>query len=192
VRHVQSTTLSPANTWTPFDLALLVEKLGGAVVATHSQSGVMGHHMARVLKERGHLDMLKALVTIEGSCSFAASGLTAADFDNIPYLAFKGDYTARSAVCGDAVAAIQARRAGGQGSAQADYIQLDDPSFDGEFNGTTHMMMLGTNNLEVADVILDWVSDAVSPARGGEHGGKHGGKHGHDHGKHKGHGRGGH
>src|SRR5215510_261781 len=33
--------ISPANTWTPTDLALLVEKLGGAVVATHSQSGIM-------------------------------------------------------------------------------------------------------------------------------------------------------
>jgi len=30
------------------------------------------------------------------------------------------------------------------------------------FNGTTHMMMLGTNNLEIADVILNWVDGAVS------------------------------
>src|SRR5581483_3582843 len=51
--------IAPANTWTPLDMALLVEKLGGAVVATHSQSGIMGHHMARILKERGHLDLLK-------------------------------------------------------------------------------------------------------------------------------------
>ena len=45
--------LSPANTWTPQNLALLVERLGGAIVATHSQSGIMGHHMVRILKERG-------------------------------------------------------------------------------------------------------------------------------------------
>ena len=32
---------------------------GGAIVATHSQSGIMGHHMARILKERGHLDLLR-------------------------------------------------------------------------------------------------------------------------------------
>jgi len=32
------------------------------------------------------------------------------------------------------------------------------------FNGTTHMMMLGTNNLEVADVILNW-TDANIPAK---------------------------
>ena len=47
--------LSPANTWTPQNLALLVERLGGAIVATHSQSGIMGHHMVRILKERGNL-----------------------------------------------------------------------------------------------------------------------------------------
>src|SRR5437867_6985887 len=87
--------LSPANTWTPQDMALLVEKLGGAIVATHSQSGIMGHHMLRILKERGHLDMVKALITVEGSCSLPNSGLKPEDFDNIPYLALKGDYTAK-------------------------------------------------------------------------------------------------
>jgi hypothetical protein len=51
--------LSPANTWTPQNLALLVERLGGAIVATHSQSGMMGHHMVRILKERGKLDLVK-------------------------------------------------------------------------------------------------------------------------------------
>jgi hypothetical protein len=84
--------LSPANTWTPMGLALLVEKLGGAIVATHSQSGIMGHHMARILKERGKLDLLKGLITIEGSCSLPNSGLKPEDFDGIPYMALKGDY----------------------------------------------------------------------------------------------------
>ena len=145
--------LSPANTWTPLDLALLVEKLGGAIVATHSQSGIMGHHMARILKERGHLDMLKALITIEGGCSLPNSGLKAEDFDNIPYLALKGDYTATSEVCQATVDAINARRTAGHGTAKADYIKLDELG-NPIFNGTTHMMMLGTNNLDVADVIL--------------------------------------
>jgi hypothetical protein len=149
--------ISPANTWTPMDLALLVERLGGAVVATHSQSGIMGHHMARILKERGHLGLLKGLITIEGSCSLANSGLTAADFDNIPYMALKGDYTPTSEVCDATVNAIKARRAAGQGAARAEYIKLDELG-NPIFNGTTHMMMLGTNNLEVADVILNWAN----------------------------------
>ena len=150
-------TLSPANTWTPQNLAALVEKLGGAIVATHSQSGIMGHHMARILKERGHLDLLKGLITLEGSCSLPNSGLTAADFDNIPYLALKGDYTATSMVCQDTVNAINARRAGKQGTAKADYLKLDDMGI----LGVTHMMMLDTKNLEIADVLLDWVNKNV-------------------------------
>src|SRR5439155_24234456 len=160
--------LSPANTWTPQNLAALVEKLGGAIVATHSQSGIMGHHMVRILKERGHLDMLKGLITIEGSCSLPNSGLKAEDFDNVPYMALKGDYTASSQVCDTTVNAIKARRASGQGSAKADYIKLDELN-NPIFNGTTHMMMLGTNNLEVADVILNWAGANILPkARSGK------------------------
>jgi hypothetical protein len=159
--------ISPANTWTPQDLAALVEKLGGAVVATHSQSGIMGHHMVRILKERGHLDMLKGLITIEGSCSLPNSGLSAEDFDNIPYLALKGDYTATSPVCQTTVDAINARRAAGQGVAKAEYIKLDELGKP-VFNGTTHMMMLGTNNLEVADVILNWADENIPPRHNGK------------------------
>jgi hypothetical protein len=153
-------TLSPANTWTPFDLALLVERIaaktGGAIVATHSQSGIMGHHMLRHLKRRGHMDMLKGLITVEGGCSFAQSGLDAADFDHIPYLAIKGDYTVTSQTCQESVDAINARRAAGLGTAFAEYIQLDDPKYNGEFNGVTHMMMDDRTALEVADVMLEW------------------------------------
>jgi hypothetical protein len=156
--------LSPANTWTPQNLATLVERLGGAVVVTHSQSGIMGHHMTRILKERGHLGLLKGLVTLEGSCSLPNSGLTASDFDNIPYLALKGDYTAISPVCQDTVNAIAARRAAKQGTAKADYVKLDEMGI----LGVTHMMMLDAKNLEVADVILDWVTKNV-PANGKKH-----------------------
>jgi hypothetical protein len=149
--------LSPANTWTPQNLAALVERLGGAIVVTHSQSGVMGHHMARILKERGHLDLLKGLMTLEGSCSLSNSGLTAADFDNIPYLALKGDYTATSTVCQETVNAINARRAAKQGTAKAEYLKLDDMGI----LGVTHMMMLDKKNLEIADIMLGWVNKNV-------------------------------
>jgi len=158
----QPTAISPANTWTPLALADLVERLGGAIVATHSQSGSMGHHMARILKERGRLDLLKGLITIEGSCSLPNSGLTAQDFDNIPYLALKGDYTATSAVCQTTVDGINARRAAGQGIAKAEYIKLDELP-NPVFKGTTHMMMLDSNNLEIADLMLKWTGSNVPP-----------------------------
>jgi hypothetical protein len=152
--------LSPANTWTPQNLALLVERLGGAIVATHSQSGIMGHHMVRLLKERGGLHLVKGLITIEGGCSLPASGLTAADFDAIPYLALKGDYTATSAQCQETVNAINARRAAKQGSARADYMKLDEMGI----LGVTHMMMLDTNSNQIADLMIDWVAKHVPRA----------------------------
>ena len=77
-------------------------------------------------------------------------------------MALKGDYTATSQQCQTTVDQINARRAAGQGAAKAEYIKLDElgnPIFD----GTTHMMMLGPNNLEIADVILNWVSQNVPP-----------------------------
>jgi hypothetical protein len=152
------TTIAPANTWTPQNLATLVERLGGAIVVTHSQSGIMGHHMTRILKERGHLGLLKGLVTLEGSCSLPNSGLQAADFDNIPYLAVKGDYTAISPVCQDTVNAINARRADKHGTAKAEYLKLDEMGI----LGVTHMMMLDKKNLEIADILYNWVGKNVN------------------------------
>jgi hypothetical protein len=153
--------LSPANTWTPQNLAALVERLGGAIVVTHSQSGIMGHHMARILKEHGRLDLLKGLLTLEGSCSLPNSGLTAADFDNIPYMALKGDYTNSSTVCQETVDAINARRTAKQGTAKAEYLKLDDMGI----LGVTHMMMLDKKNLEIADIMLNWVNKNVRASK---------------------------
>jgi hypothetical protein len=150
--------LSPANTWTPANLAALVERLGGAIVVTHSQSGIMGHHMTRILKERGRLGLLKGLVTLEGSCSLQNSGVLAADFDNIPYMALKGDYANTSMVCQQTVDAINARRAAGQGTAKAEYLKLDEMGI----LGVTHMMMLDRQNLKIADIMLDWVKKNIS------------------------------
>jgi hypothetical protein len=117
----------------------------------------MGHQLWGILKEHGHLDLLKGLVTLEGSCSLPNSGLTAADFDNIPYMALKGDYTQTSMVCQETVDAINARRAAKQGNAKADYLKLDDMGI----LGVTHMMMLDAKNLEIADVIYGWLNKNV-------------------------------
>jgi hypothetical protein len=154
--------LAGANTWSPRDAASLVEMLGGAIVAVHSQSGLQGYHMTRILKEDGKLDLLKGLIDIEGTCNLSTVGLNAADFDNIPTLTVKGDYRPDNDPSLPCYNAIHARRLAGQGTAAATYIALDDPSFKGKFNGVTHMMMDGPNALEVMDVILDWVNKSVA------------------------------
>jgi len=167
------TTINGADTWSGRDLATLVEGLHGAVVATHSQSGSVGHHMVRYLKEDDAagkcggpgacLAMLQGLITIDGVCSFANTGLTAADFAHIPYLVVRGWYPSGiSNGCNGTVAAIKA--AGGT----ADFIKLDDPSFGTQFQGVTHMMMMSTKSLEVFDVILNWASKNIDnpPAHG--------------------------
>jgi hypothetical protein len=87
-------------------------------------------NMVRVLREQGNLSSLKGLIQIEGGSDTVASGTTAADFKNFPYLAFKGDYSATSTNAVNLVAAIKAE--GGT----ADYIQLDQPGpWQGSYAG---------------------------------------------------------
>lgn len=157
-------TVAGDDTWSGRDLAELVAGLGGAIVAVHSQSGHVSLHMTRFLKEQGQLDKLKGILNIEGSCDIAAAGLAAdgSDFDDIPYLAVAGDYRSPDPVCQNLINTINARRAAGHGTAKADYLQLLDPSYGGKFDGTTHMMMQGKNNLEVFDEIRKWASANIA------------------------------
>jgi hypothetical protein len=162
---------SNANTWSPRDLASLVERLGGAMVAVHSQSGLQGYNMVRVLKEDSKLNLLKGFIDIEGMCpSLAQVGLVAADFDNVPLLVVKGDYRPIPDLSKPCFDEVNARRAAGFGTANATYIALDDPSYKGQFNGVTHMMMDGTNNLQVMDQILNWANKYIDnpPPKGNQ------------------------
>ena len=53
--------------------------------------------------------------------------------------------------------AINARRTNKQGTAKADYLKLDEMGM----LGVTHMMMLDRRNLEIADIMLNWVNRNV-------------------------------
>jgi hypothetical protein len=144
-------------TWSGQDLAKLVAGLGGAVVATHSQSGPIGHHMVRYLKEAGQLDKLKGLITIDGvGSTFASSGTTPDDYKNVPYLSISPYYPGLSdGVYTTNVNAIKA--VGGT----AELVALRDPKFGDRFKGVTHMMMMGNGHLPVLDVILDWAKTNI-------------------------------
>jgi len=53
-----------------------------------------------------------------------------------------------------AVAAMNASPGRDVGPALA--LDIEDPRFAGELNGTTHMNMLGTTNLKLFDFFLEW------------------------------------
>jgi hypothetical protein len=154
--------VEPANTWSPRALADLVEGLGGAIVSPHSQSTIQVFHMIRILKERGKLNLVKGVIIPEGAgTDLKASGLTGSDFDHIPFLLLNGDYRplATREINYAAVAAMNASPTRAVGPALA--LNVEDPRFHGRFKGNTHMVMLGTTNLEVFDFFLEWAHKNV-------------------------------
>ena len=135
--------------------------------------------MVRILREDGKLDLLKGLISVEPvSCDFGASGLTGADFKNVPYMVLKGDYTNNIlASCPASVDAVKAAGGNAQliyldqpGSWQGSYTGPFGADYVGPFKGVSHMMMIEdtpspsgqATNLQVMDVILDWVDKNVS------------------------------
>jgi hypothetical protein len=154
--------VSPANTWSARAIADVVQGLGGAIVSPHSQSTSQVMHAVRILKERGNLHYVKGIIIPEGGgTSLEAAGLVPSDFDNIPFLVLNGDYRPLVTREGNRehVAQINSSPTRTVGPALA--LDVEDPRFGGELNGTTHMMMLGTNNLEVFDFFLEWAGDNI-------------------------------
>lgn len=97
---------------------------------------------------------MKALVSIEPrNCAVADSDMGA--FDRIPLLTLfgdffggsAGDWPGRMAECVDTVKRVKA--AGGT----AENVYLPDTGI----RGNSHMLMMDTNNLEVADIVLAWL-----------------------------------
>jgi hypothetical protein len=157
--------VAPSETWSPRAMADLLEGLGGAIVAAHSQSSIQAMHMVRILKERGELHLLKGLIIPEGAAPLKAAGLTPSDMDHIPFLIVMGDYrpvgrpvAGRLANRAD-VAAMNASPTRDVGPALA--IDLDDPRFGTEFQGQTHMNMLGTTSLKLFDFIMEWANKNI-------------------------------
>jgi hypothetical protein len=40
-------------------------------------------------------------------------------------------------------------------------LDVEDPMFGGDLNGTTHMNMLGTTNLALFDFFLEWAGENI-------------------------------
>jgi len=134
-------------------LALLLDRIGPAVVVVHSQSGAFGIDVA--IARPG---LVKALVSVEpASCSVPPANISV--FTQIPLLTIFGDFFNNSpvtewpgnmSVCVNTVNNINA--AGGI----AKNIHLPTPPYG--ITGNSHMLMMDMNNLEIADIILAWLA----------------------------------
>jgi pimeloyl-ACP methyl ester carboxylesterase len=148
------TTLAEGGATTVNALALLLDRIGPAVVMVHSQSGIYG---LDVVRKRPRL--VRALVSVEGGCETLTQA-DAATFARVPFISVWGDNSIgakgvngdkRREGCAQAVGLIKG--AGGR----AQLMLLPDVSI----RGNSHMMMMDRNNLLVAEVIRSWLSQNV-------------------------------
>ena len=133
-------------------LKLLLEKVGPAVLLVHSQSGAYGLAVAKARP-----DLVLALVSIEGDCVPMDAADIAGPFKRVPLLSVWGDHSfgfpsrngdERRNGCDASVKAIRA--AGGN----ARFLLLPEEGI----KGNSHMMMLETNNLQIADLVIAWLA----------------------------------
>ena len=142
----------PAPNPTVPSLGELARKLGGAVLMSHSQSGIYPFQAA-ALDTNG----IAAIVSIEPSaCPAVTSDLT--PYTKMPILVLYGDYMEQSSrwaprlkLCREFIAAANQR--GGK----AQLVVLPEIGIA----GNSHMLMQDTNSLEIAEWLAKWLDGAL-------------------------------
>ena len=154
----------PTPTPTIKALSELANRLKGAVLIGHSQSGSFPL-AAELLDPKA----TKALVLIEpGTCPASYTDEQIKSLATVPLLVVFGDHRdnptglptlptwqARFEECQKLIARLTA--AGG-------HAQMLDPIERG-IRGNTHMIMQDKNNLQIADLILQWLGERASKSR---------------------------
>jgi pimeloyl-ACP methyl ester carboxylesterase len=137
-------------------LIALLERIGPAVVLVHSQSGSYGLAVARAKPE-----LVRALVSVEGDCAPMSDADVGGPFNRVPLLSVWADHSfgnkgrngdERRNGCSGSVAQIQAK--GGA----ARFMLLPELGI----KGNSHMMMLENNNLQIADLITEWIKTSTA------------------------------
>ena len=134
-------------------LSQLAQKLGGAVLVSHSQSGIYPFQTA-ALNRAG----IAGIVAVEpGACPAADSDMT--PYAGLPILVLWGDFVPlsprwapRLKTCGDFVAA--ANRAG----ARAEMVMLGDVGLP----GASHMLMQDRHSLKIGAWLAGWIDGHVA------------------------------
>lgn len=133
-------------------LNLLAERIGGAVLVSHSQSGIFPFQAAARSRTG-----IAGIVSIEPGACPAADG-DMAPYAGLPILVLWGDYVERStrwaprlAACRDFAA--RANAAGGR----VEQVVLPEIGI----RGNSHMLMQDDNSVELAGWLADWIERNV-------------------------------
>jgi hypothetical protein len=139
----------------PRALAVLLDRIGPAVVVVHSLAGPFADALVEMRPR-----LVKAVVNIEGAQAIVPTELQIEAYRGIPVLELFGDhlnspvFTGRPRYEGrkEVVERINKQQEG-----KATLIRLPDVGM----KGNSHMMMQDRNNLQVADFLLGWITNNV-------------------------------
>jgi pimeloyl-ACP methyl ester carboxylesterase len=159
-----NSTLPPSLNPTLTQMAALGEKLHGAILVGHSESGFYPEQAA-LIDPKG----VKGLVTIEMRCQTDLSAAQLATLSKIPTLVMFGDHL------GDVNAPFswvdaknacdtfidQLKKAGGD----AEMMYL--PALG--IKGNSHMLMQDKNSNQLADLLIAWIDHHVETGKGAAH-----------------------
>jgi hypothetical protein len=161
IPDLNSTLSAPNPTWK--NMAALAAQLRGAILMGHSESGFFPEQAA-LIDPSG----VRGIISIEMPCA-PLSAAQIGTLSKIPILVMFGDHL------GD-VQGGPANWAASFEGCQKFVQQVKDAGGDAEMmhlpklgmRGNSHMLMQDKNNLEIADLILDWIDkhvEAKKPAR---------------------------
>ena len=131
-------------------LAVLLDRIGPAVVIVHSQSG--GYGLGAAIERPA---LVKAVVSVEPRVCAVSDTNVQAVFTRVPLLTMFGDFfgtdvgdwPGRMAECVATVEKIKAAKG------TAENIHLPSRGIA----GNSHMLMMDSNNQQLADMILSWL-----------------------------------
>jgi pimeloyl-ACP methyl ester carboxylesterase len=142
--------IDPGDVWpSASQMAKLARKLGGAILVGHSQSSSYPTRAA-LFDPTG----VKGMIQLETGCF---DNLTPAYIDilkKIPLLVMVGDHFSTPQPPESCITEMQQLKAAG---GDMTFIALPDLGIQ----GNSHMFMQDNNNLQIADIIIDWIDKHV-------------------------------
>jgi hypothetical protein len=143
---------------TPAQMAELANELNGAILMAHSESSPFPTMAALQPGSNG----VKGIIQVETGCFGNLTDAEQTILSHIPMLIVVGDYQTTpqpSATCSTEISQITAKG----GDIKVAWLPNLTPGSlypgsPGPIHGNDHMMMLDNNNLQIAQILIDWAS----------------------------------